>query len=344
MINSISKPESTPSPLERVGVRLKKLISILLPAMKRTLFCFIVLFSSTTKAQDENNCGILNGNILVDTISCWADRDFWVIFPVKEEWKKYDRIRVYFWDIKKENHAANLSFDHNFDNGGFFEEYGNGDLGGLLLTGIELKDGPTFKEKDNKKEPDVGKQIFKIIVSGRMRTGAYQEKVDYNGVLKREPIYGDDKHLWESQPITFISYFVKENGMTGKVKYNGEAQKFVEGPCSNKGRPFPFKKELVNYKKYSCIIKTGNSSTNNTSVKKDNVKTETKSNNTKTSTQTKPGYTMYLEKWDNGKVKVQGQKDKDDQLQGTWKYYDETGKLEKTEEWKDNELISTKEN
>ena len=78
------------------------------------------------------------------------------------------------------------------------------------------------------------------------------------------------------------------------------------------------------------------------------------------------GTTPYSEKYENGKTQVQGQKNAEGGQEGTWKYFDENGKLErienykngiadgewkyyeeakltKTEVYKEGELISTKE-
>lgn len=93
--------------------------------------------------------------------------------------------------------------------------------------------------------------------------------------------------------------------------------------------------------------KTGNNPSSSSEVKTNTTESKTAVTKTivvNTTTKPDPNLAPYVEKWPNGKIKVQGQKNKDDELHGTWKYYDENGKLIKTEEYRDNELISTKEN
>lgn len=63
-----------------------------LPTVAAYFFCLSLLFTTTSKAQDDPNCGILVDGILAESITSWELSDLSVVFPMKQAWTKYDLI------------------------------------------------------------------------------------------------------------------------------------------------------------------------------------------------------------------------------------------------------------
>lgn len=88
-------------------------------------FAFLLLTFSNTKAQDDSNAGIYVDGTFVDKVSCWTFGYMYHIFPIREKYKKYDQVMLYFatWykdasgNIKTEEYKKELSpeaFTNNF--------------------------------------------------------------------------------------------------------------------------------------------------------------------------------------------------------------------------------------
>ena len=69
-----------------------------------TTICLSLLFTTNAKAQDDANCGFIIDGVKADSITCWYFKDCYIVFPINEAWKKYDRLE--------------LTILHGFDNNG----------------------------------------------------------------------------------------------------------------------------------------------------------------------------------------------------------------------------------
>lgn len=332
--------------------------------LTKTLLAFTILLLtfSNTKAQDDcRDCGMLINNVLVDTIKCWNAKKVYYVFPIKQDWKKYQRIEL--GDFLKDETGEgslfmpwlNLTNGFYFTNQEFFSYFSEGDLGLLCIPFDRYIDtqedgsglytrfyGKGTFEKDKKSDALVRHDGNRIIQIRGRTIISYKETFNGKGTLVKMPIYSDPIILWQSKPVALIRYAVdKKNKLVNQahqtyVPYLAEVA--TTGTCEVNGRAFPYKIESANYSKDFFIVKKGGSPTSNntTTEVKTITKTETKlipatgnPNQPFTLTglkpldKTKPGY--FAEK-DGSKITREGYK-KGSALNGEVRDYNDDGKI-----------------
>lgn len=246
--------------------------------MKKTILLSVIfiatLFTESTKAQDDSNCGILNGDLLVDSITCWANKDLWVVFPVKSVWKDYDIITVTVEDPIKMSTIYErqwLIFKMGFSSSDFFDKFEHSNLGGLKIEETINNYSICRYELKLKNQASIHRSSQVIRIEGRKYNGTYTETIRNDGSVYKKQNYGNPIILWQSNPITVVTYGFKWKGDKGI--YPDGHETYITGACSNNGKSITLKKEFPNYQTDYFIIK---GSTNNSPIKIDNVKTETK--------------------------------------------------------------------
>ncbi len=368
--------------------------------MKKTIAIItaaLFFFNINLKAQDDPNCGFVVDGILVDSITSWSIGELSVVFPIKQNWKKYDFIEgIIYFDGKinsrkqffRSGKVARYAFRMKPED---IQECANSNYATCTIVKKEdaehkqnlaqnyyctnCKEGAEYFTQPLDENDKPIKPMMWMVLRGHTITG-------YTNDALKLPIYDgmngsldDTRHDHKTQILASIHYGGEVLFTSKQIPfklcfctYDKSAYKKVVADyqvcdqCkieSSKqipqpGKKFNFQMENIGVSGQFPIGKAVGSNTGSnekTEVKTNTTETKTtvtKTTTTKTTgnTQTKlaDGLVPYVEKWDNGKIRVQGQKNKDEELQGTWKYYDESGKLWKTEEYKDNELISTKEN
>jgi len=316
----------------------------LLTAMKRTLFCFMVLFSTNTKAQDNANCGFLIDGKIVDSIPCWSFLKMQVVFPVKESWKEFDRIEIYIY------HAISIFTPKKFVDCFFNPNTGSASLGAITVCSkaspTSQWESPMFTNYYNPGTPFTvddfkRKTGYSLVlkISGHRITGT--KEVYENGGYVKKPIYDNGVNLYTSKEIPF-AYLKNYKGEMNKKSEKEQEMLNTKLPCNCPGKPFTLKLEPCEYSgEYISFVKgTSNSSNTKTEVKT-NTTTETKTTVTKTTTtktstssgaltasalkpldKSKAGY--FVEK-DGSQITQEGYK-KGDARNGEVRVYDE-GKL-----------------
>lgn len=332
----------------------------------KTLFatiCLSLLITTTTKAQDDANCGIVIDGVIADSISNWNFDKLSVVFPLNQDWKNlYHHLDIkllYLQDV-----GSNAVNEYKYAEGSgfnakdlesdysdashvvitFFHQYVGKGKDRIWSTGgkdYHLNSYAYVSKKDYGKKETIPTRYALIVTVKGVSITSYKEVYSQTaGGFIKSPIFDEGKLLYKSKKVVYPVCITEATRQEARETGCPECKSILDPPCQVYGQKFNLQIDKANYEGTSEKIKKGGSS-------KVEVKTNTTTKTTVTKTTTTKladGLVPYVEKWDNGKIKIQGQKNKDDELQGTWKYYDESGKLWKTEEYKDNELISTKEN
>jgi len=324
---------------------------LLLSTMKRTItmkrnlasaslvLCFMVLFSTNIKAQDDANCGIYIDGTIVDKIDCWTFDYMYLIFPIPplEKYSNYDLITVSYVKTYLTNtytkEYGNTVFSMRFTPQGFKDNFGNAKYGVYkFLMNKEtrrLSDDQTETGTPWTRKQYAGKEkyfykddeSFEVQVAG-FTISAYQ--YDNNG--GKYPVYGNGVFLYKSDKIPHVQ--------CKKCKWDENV------PCTVTGKKVELKIEKsLAYNDNLGIIKGsgGNSnSKSNTNIEEKTTTTKTTVTKTTSTTKTtpisnstikpldktKPGY--FAEK-DGDVIKYEGYK-KGGKLNGEVRIYDD-GKL-----------------
>jgi len=159
------------------------------------------------------------------------------------------------------------------------------------------------KPADPNKQPDTT-AMFTVKVFGFVETGKFNEYYDeYTKTFKREP---------ELEGTLIHEVKIKLNNRKIVVaawdQFPADVFKFEEGYTCNTPKGDKFSDLLSSESKKANTLITNSTDASN--------------------------FKSYTEKYKNGKVKVQGQNNKDGNQEGTWKYFNELGKLERVENYK----------
>lgn len=264
-------------------------------------FSFLSLFA--VKAQDDYpNCGILINGVLVDSIVHWNFKAMELVFPVKEEWNKYDAIhigiRTYYDD--KDNWDKRFFF-LEFRDKQFSDNFSKGELGiirmpymsdfqlyygdkGYYFRDIWCDDNYLFCsgwgkfEKFNKK--DGNEKIIRLVVEVAGYTISGYQKIYTNQGTVEVPIYGNETTLYRSKKIPTVNYGTWKSKLVDKTQ-----EVYFSGTGSNAGKPIDLKKVAVNYSEYYFIVKGGTNSNSSSSTTTPEVKTTTTKTETNISTE-----------------------------------------------------------
>jgi hypothetical protein len=333
-----------------------------------------LLFSASMKAQDDDpNVGFYVDGVKVTELNCYSFKNLSVVLPYKTEFADYPEFSVYMTlavgdPIGSKENALDGTGGMTITSGSFKAKYVKGNYVVMDLFKENMQDNAFINSESNSYfyatrgclafykvclGYDASPEAYlKVVIRGRRVTG-YSETYDAGcSCTRSEPIMStEDFDLGNTKLILKNRQLVK--GGVYKVMFKENVD--LSQPCT-----YPGTKKDLNHLGSSSTQSSGNSSSSSSG--NTTVKTTSTTNTSTTASSTTP----YTEKHDNGKISVQGQKNKDDSQEGTWKYFDENGKLErlenykngiadgewkyyeegkltKTEVYKDGELISTKE-
>lgn len=332
---------------------MKKKISCIL------LFTFFLISFITTpsKAQDDSNAGIYIDGTFVDKIDCWTFDYMYMIFPISEKYKKYDKFyfNIYLSRAPHREYLSIYTFQIGFTTEQFYENFGDAKYGVWkflrdknLDTRVPLSykrygfpessDNTAFRRSDFacQEEKKVGKYkgfpcsdysiSFEVL-------GATANGFTYDGNGNKILIYGNHSYLYKSEKIP--------------VTTCKDCPWDINAACPVTGKKVDLKVEKSGaYLEHIGLIKgsgssNSSSSTKNTQVKttpaKVEVKTTTPTKTTATATsnasstssvkpldKTKPNY--FAEKNEDGKITREGYK-KGEVMLGELRMYSDEGKL-----------------
>jgi hypothetical protein len=267
--------------------------------MKTKLFFTLLLtlnfFAGHLRAQDEECpvCGWYVDGIKIDTLSCYNFKRLTLVLPYNPAMDGYDEV-VLRMAGNSDKTVPGRAVKTLVKNGYFI----------LYVEGENIGNTYRLEPKTliNKKGTPAKNREFYGSVEGKSISG-YTEKYDASrgGVMVRTPDY---KYSSISKDYKLVC--------TNRV-YGSGAFTLKEDPvdvtqkCNFRGKPVDFTNLDGNAAK--------------------SLPTATNPVVTTDASTTVP----YTEKYPNGKLKVQGQKNEDGLQEGTWKYLDESGKLIRTE-------------
>jgi hypothetical protein len=289
----------------------------------KTMVILIIalIFPLSTNAQEDKISGIYVDGVKVTEIDCYSFGEMWYIFPI-DKLKGFDMVAIgldiYTNDkqtlvAQKETKYSNLIL-HSFQYNGMlyskFKIFEKGQSWSDLTIDPDpykyLKRNQFYvKNNSSDKQHSIAYCVPKNIES-------YEEKYDsFCSCIKKTPIYGRGEAAFLAQ-IT--------------MKPNTNGNKEPKQPTTFKEKYLKPIEELSVDLSLACPVK---------GLKLDDLMiSETKSQINNSGSSSTIGLKIVTEKHKNGKVKVQGQNNKEGNQEGTWKYFNELGKLERVENYK----------
>jgi hypothetical protein len=330
--------------------------------MKKLFTILFLLFLSGTNyligQTTDPVSGIYIDGVKVTELNCYSFGTMTLVCPYNDAFDKFDHVRISIddesgnWTIKDITPATKFKYVKNgyliyeiFSQGlqlangtqGYDESvdpYGQDVVsrGSLQYIGGLVTGGGSVDSK------------LSVMVLGQTLTGNEQRYDEGCQCVKSTPTYSNE-NLYDVK-LPLLNRKKLHVGLLSTTT-TVTAQVDLSVSCSYEGTKVDFNS-------------LGKSSGTTTTTATTSSTTSTSSASSASTT------TPYSEKHDNGKIKVQGQKNKNGDQEGTWKYFDENGKLErvenytngiadgewkyyeegklvKTEIYKAGELISTKE-
>lgn len=288
----------------------------------KTIICLTFLTSAISlKAQEDKITGIYVDGVKVTEIDCYSFGEMWYIFPI-DKLKGFDvmaiGLDIYINDkqtlvAQKEAKYSNLTLNSFQYNGLLYTKFKIFDKG-QSWSNLTIDPDPYRYLKRNEfymksNSPDKQHCIAYCVPKN---IESYEEKYDsFCSCVKKTAIYGRGEAVF----LTQITMNPNTNG-----------NKEPKQPTTFKEKYLKPIEELSVDLTIACPIKG--------TKLEDLLKSETKSQVNNSGTGTASGLKTVTEKHKNGKVKVQGQNNKDGNQEGTWKYFNEAGKLEKVENYK----------
>lgn len=293
--------------------------------MKKIIFLFAALFSfplNYLNAQNEDpKVGIYADGIKVNELNCYTFGTLSIVFPYNEAYAAYDKIAFNFYD--GQDPLKGLSSHHSerlIPPASFFKYVkGNYFVYEIFSKGVQQIncDNPndaydhSMVTRGSMKYYTTGilaegtvEEVLYVGVTGLKFNGEYKEGYNPDGSYYKYPTY-DIENLFSMQ----IPLLNREKLKVGLLSVDTPNNKALDlsVSCTYSGTKLDF----------NSLVTSG------------------------TTTTTKPAATTptttagpYSEKYESGKIKVQGQKNKEGEQEGTWKYFDENGKLERIENYK----------
>jgi len=209
-----------------------------------TAICLLLslIFTTSTKAQDDSNFGIIVDGTVVDSIPNWNFKKMSVVFPVTSEWKKYDMIKILIKDGP--NFGEYLITPQKYD-----KYFSNVSIGALtILESKPLKSDPTWFKcyvsplDDRCLKYKYGSEgALTFWVYGLTITGT--KEVYQNGVAVKQPIYNNGISLYKSKSVPY--WCVKAFCGQENKKQAKEIKEMQAMPWRAIGKPFTLKIEAI---------------------------------------------------------------------------------------------------
>jgi antitoxin component YwqK of YwqJK toxin-antitoxin module len=293
--------------------------------MKIKLLIISILVAFIAKAQEEDNCGIIIDEVKVENVNCWSFDHLYAVFPIRENYKSFSYIslRVLWNNVEFQVNDEDFTYAYGWvmtftpdQMATFFP----GALYGVWKLLPDKSDMSQMKYR-NFNWPSGIKSRSDLANYGKIDksyVNAYfmVEVIGYNAI---QSVDGSRNILKGNGVILYKSKKIPTTSCAKKCDFDPNS------PCTLPGNKFNLKVEDAGgYKENLGLIKSGSSSNSGASGSKGEPAL---SGTMKTKT-TNTGI-PYTEKHDNGKISIQGQKNKEGNEEGLWKYFDETGKLEK---------------
>lgn len=304
---------------------MKKLI--LLSSLFMALF-----FSNKIQAQDDPNIGIYVDNVKVSELTCFSFKTLDAVFENKDEFKNYDAfslsvelkssqgkdengrnkilgyIKIYLTKNMAENrHGKYLIFRTYSPN----KQEPNGEI--IYNVPYPTRGLMAYYTKDEDAEA-----YFQVYFLGGTVAG-YTERIAQNGTIYKEPLYS-----WET--IQGPNQIVLKNREKKKGAFLGVEEKKVDLKqiCEIKGTIVNYDdfKKIESFAKTEPVISKTNSGTHNSSSNS-NSSSAANASTLKPLDKSKPGY--FANK-NGGQITLEGYKNKNGQINGEVRRYEE-GKL-----------------